>query len=86
MLKDQCISVTELRTKTKDCLEDLEKEPKYIFINNHPVAVLVDISVYEKHFLNTDLIELTKDEVDEDLMKEAQRAKKSRKSELTNIR
>lgn len=86
MLKDQCISVTELRTKTKDCLEDLEKEPKFIFINNHPVAVLVDINIYEKHFLNPDLIELTKDEVDEDLLLEAKKAKKSRKSDLTNIR
>lgn len=85
MLKDQCISVTELRTKTKECLEDLDKEPKYIFINNHPIAVLVDINKYEEHFLNPELIELPNDEVDEKLEKQAKTAKKSKKSDLVNI-
>lgn len=86
MFKDQCISVTELRTKTKACLEDLDKEPKYIFINNHPIAVLLDINEYEEHFLKPELIELQSNEVDEKLAKQALAAKKSKKSILINIR
>lgn len=86
MLKDQCISVTELRTKTKECLEDLDKEPKYIFINNHPIAVLLDVDQYEEHFLKHDLVELADEEVDESLKEQALKAKKSKKSDLINIR
>lgn len=85
MLKDQCISVTELRTKTKECLEDLNKEPKYIFINNHPIAVLLDINEYEEHFLKPELIELPNDAVDEKLAKQALVAKKTKRSDLVNI-
>lgn len=85
MLKEQCISVTDLRTKTKECLEDLQKEPKYIFINNHPVAVLVDIDVYEKHFMKPELRELDKFSVDSDLIKAAEVARKSKKKDLLNI-
>lgn len=86
MFQDQCVSVTDLRTKTKECLENLDKEPKYIFINNHPIAVLIDINEYEEHFLQPDLTELTEDETDENLKKQAASAKKSRKSDLINIR
>lgn len=86
MFQDQCISVTDLRTKTKECLEDLDKEPKYIFINNHPIAVLLDIHEYEEIFLKPKLIELRTDEVDEKLKKHAAAAKKSKKSDLINIR
>lgn len=86
MLKDQCISVTELRTKTKECLEDLDKEPKYIFINNHPIAVLVDINAYEQHFLKPELVELSGDEVDEKMAQRALAAKKSKRSDLMNVR
>jgi len=85
MFKDQCISVTELRTKTKECLEDLNKEPKYIFINNHPIAVLLDINEYEEHFLKPELIELPSDAVDSKLAKQALAAKKAKKSDLVNI-
>ena len=85
MLKDQCISVTDLRTKTKTCLEDLEKEPKYIFINNKPVAVIIDVVEYEKNFLKPELIELAKNEVDETLAKEASKARKTRKQDLLDI-
>ena len=77
MIKDQCISVTDLRTKTKTCLEDLEKEPKYIFINNKPIAVIVDIVEYEKNFTKPELVELPINEVDEQLKKEASSAKKT---------
>lgn len=48
MLKDQCISITDLRVKTKDCLEGLKGKPKYIFANNKLVGVLVDPDEYEK--------------------------------------
>ena len=85
MFQDQWISVTELRTNTKDCLENLAKEPKYIFINNRPIAVLLDINIYEEHFMKPELVALNKDEVDENLLKQAKRAKKSKKSDLINI-
>ena len=85
MIKDQCVSVTDLRTKTKTCLDGLEKEPKYVFINNKPVAVILDIGEYEKNFMKPKLVELAKDEVDSDLIKEASSAKKTRKKELIDI-
>ena len=58
MLKNQCISVTELRLNTKKHLEDLQKadlkhKEKFIFVNNKPVAVLMDIELYEKRAINT---------------------------------
>lgn len=86
MFQDQCISVTDLRTKTKECLEDLNKEPKYIFINNRPIAVLIDIISYEKCCLKPELIELNDNEVDEKLIKQAKKAKQAKKSDLINIR
>lgn len=85
MLKDQCISVTDLRVETKKCLENLEKEPKYIFINNEPIAVLVDIVEYENNFLRPKLVELKEHEVDEATKKQALKAKKSRKEDLMDI-
>lgn len=50
MKKDQCISVTDLRKKTKECLQGLETSPKYVFVNNKPVAVLLGIAEYEQQF------------------------------------
>ena len=85
MFQDQCISVTELRTKTKECLENLNKEPKYIFINNHPIAVLIDIKEYEERFTGAQLIELNENEVNEDLKARAAKARKSKKSDLIDI-
>lgn len=85
MLKDQCISVTDLRKKTTQCLNSLEGEPKYIFINNKPVAVLIDIFEYEEKFLKPELVELREDEVDEFLRKKATHARKSRKKDLLSI-
>lgn len=86
MIADQCISVTDLRTKTKKCLEGVEHEPKYIFINNKPVAVILNIQQYEKNFPRPELIELKENEVNEELKKEASIAKKTRKKDLINIR
>lgn len=47
MLSKQCISITDLRTKTNECLQDLEIAEKYIFINNKPVAVIMDVAQFE---------------------------------------
>lgn len=85
MIKDRCISVTDLRTKTKDCLTDLDKHPKYVFINNRPIAVILDIKEYEDNFYETDLVELPKSEVTKDLLHKAKKALKSDKSQLMNI-
>jgi hypothetical protein len=49
------------------------------------VAVLVDIDVYEKHFMKPELLELDKDSVDGELMKAAEVAKKSKKKDMLNI-
>lgn len=85
MLKDRCVSVTDLRTKTKDCLADLAKNPKYVFINNRPVAVILDVQAYEDNFYETDLVELPKSEVTKSLIRKAKKALKIDKSELMNI-
>lgn len=85
MLQDQCISVTDLRTKTKECLEDLNNQPKYIFMNNKPIAVIVDIGEYEEHFMKPELIELSKGEVSEGLLKKAATARKLKRADLINI-
>lgn len=76
MTKNQCISVTTLRTKTKQCLTGLRKDPKYIFVNNAPVAVLVDIDEYEKEFIKPELIELGREEVTPAMRKALDKAKK----------
>lgn len=86
MLKKQCISVTTLRTKTKECLEDLAKDPKFIFVNNEPVAVLLDIQEYEEYFQGPALRELRRDEVPTSLKKEmAAIIRKTKKKDLINI-
>lgn len=43
MLKDQCISITDLRKNASKYIKDLKNKPKYIFVNNKPIAVLVDV-------------------------------------------
>lgn len=85
MFKDQCISITDLRTKTKECLEDLEREPKYVFVNNKPIAVLLDINEYEIAFMKPELKELSIKEVDHSILKAAASARKAKKSELVNL-
>jgi len=56
MLTDQCISVTDLKKNMNAYVKDLKKD-KIIFVNNSPVAVLMDVRKYEKmmhanNFLN----------------------------------
>ena len=62
MLADQCVSITDLRFKTKECLSDLWRHEKYVFINNKPVAVLVDIAQFEKW---NNLFDFDKDNIDQ---------------------
>ena len=85
MFKDQCISITDLRTKTKECLEDLAIEPKYVFVNNKPIAVLLDINEYEVVFMKPELRELSLEEVDSTTLKAAQNARNTKKSDLVNL-
>ena len=47
MLTDQCVSVTDLKKNMNAYVKDLRKD-KIIFVNNAPVAVLLDIKKYEK--------------------------------------
>ena len=89
MIVDQCISITKLRTKTKECLEDLDENEKYIFVNNKPVAVLIDVKDFEeikkKSGSLPEIKEIDEKEVTADLKKKAEKAKKIKKSDLVNI-
>jgi hypothetical protein len=85
MLSNRCVSVTDLRTKTKQCLDDLDTEPKYIFTNNRPIAVLVDVNQYEEYFLRPSLIELKANQVNTKLRAGAKLARRSKPKDLVNI-
>lgn len=86
MLRDQCISVTDLRTKTKQCLDGVAREPKYIFINNRPIAVIMGLRAYESGFVEPRLFELSEDAVDARVKKRAASARRMKKAGLMNIR
>lgn len=44
MITDQCVSITDLKRNASWLIKSLKKEwNKVIFINNKPVALLVDI-------------------------------------------
>ncbi len=86
MFREQCVSVTDLRTKTKQCLDGITRDPKYIFINNRPVAVLVSIRAYEEQFMQPHLVELSENAVDVSVKKQAAAARRTKKSSLINIR
>ena len=47
MLTDQCVSVTDLKKNMNAYVKDLKKDT-IIFVNNAPVAVLMDVKKYEK--------------------------------------
>ena len=51
MLTDQCVSVTDLKKNMNAYIKDLKKD-KIIFVNNAPVAVLMDVKKYEKMMQN----------------------------------
>lgn len=85
VLKEQCISVTELRTKTKECLKHIQEAPKFVFINNKPIAVLVDIDTYETYIEQLGLHPLPLQQATKQLTKQAAKAQKIPKKDLTNI-
>lgn len=47
MFTDQCVSVTDLKKDMNSMLKNLRKD-KIIFVNNTPVAVLMDVRKYEQ--------------------------------------
>jgi len=85
MLQDQCISVTELRTKTKAALEGLSGQPKVVFMNNKPIAVIISVEEYDKHFSLPQLRKLEKHEITPELQKLADETIKMDESEFLNI-
>lgn len=85
MLKNQCVSITELRLQTKQCLEGLEKGEKYIFINNKPKAVLISVEDFETYFQKPMLIELSTDEVAPKLRAKIAKSRKIPPSQLLNL-
>lgn len=85
MLQDQCISVTDLRKRTTQCLQNLKKGAKYIFINNKPVAVILDINLYEEQFRKPELMELPESEITPEIQKLAKEAREMNSSEFVNI-
>ena len=57
MLTDQCVSVTDLKKNMNAYVKDLRKD-KIIFVNNAPVAVLIDIKKYEKMIREGNLLNI----------------------------
>jgi len=50
MLTKQCISVTDLKKNTSMYIKSLKTDgAKTIFINNKPVAMLIDIEQFDLH-------------------------------------
>lgn len=84
LLKDQCISVTDLRNRTKECLEHLDEGEKYVFVNNKPKAVIIDVEVYES-LIRPKFVKLSDDEVTDVLKKKIQKSKNREKTDLVNI-
>ena len=57
MLTDQCISVTDLKKNMNAYVKDLRRD-KVVFVNNAPVAVLMDIKKYEKLMREGDFLNI----------------------------
>lgn len=85
MLKEQCISVTDLRLNTKKCLSGLNKGEKYVFINNKPTAVLVSIEDFESFFKKPMLIELSSDDVSNVMKEKIELSKKRNLNEFVDL-
>ena len=58
MITDQCVSVTDLKKNMNAYVKDLKKE-KIIFVNNTPVAVLMDVRKYEKMIWERNIVNIT---------------------------
>ena len=57
MLTDQCVSVTDLKKNMNAYVKDLRRD-KIIFVNNAPVAVLMDVKKYEKIMLKDNFLNI----------------------------
>lgn len=84
MLKDQVISVTDLRVRTKECLEDLDQTPKFVIMNSKMVAVLLGPDEYET-LIRPDLIELPAHAVSPAMRRKAHQAKRMPKEKLLDL-
>lgn len=82
---DKCISVTDLRMKTKECLSNLNEGERYIFVNNKPTAVLVDINIFEKLQSPIELRELSSKEISPSLKKKIKVSQNLPKSAFINL-
>ena len=58
MITDQCVSVTDLKKNMNAYVKDL-KRAKIIFVNNTPVAVLMDVRKYEKMIWEKNIVNIT---------------------------
>lgn len=58
MITDQCVSVTDLKKNMNAYVKDLKRE-KIIFVNNTPVAVLMDVRKYEKMIWERNIVNIT---------------------------
>lgn len=84
MLKDQVISVTDLRVRTKECLEDLDRTPKFVIMNSKMVAVLLGPEEYET-LIRPDLVELPVHAVTSTMRGKARQAKRTPKEKLLDL-
>lgn len=84
MLSQQVVSVTDLRKKTKECFEGLDKTPKFIFINNKIAAVLLAVDEYES-LIRPDLMELPLAQATSTMKKNARKARKLSRNDLMDI-
>ena len=57
MITDQCVSVTDLKKNMNAYVKDLKRD-KIIFVNNIPVAVLMDVKKYEKMMQEGNLLSI----------------------------
>jgi prevent-host-death family protein len=57
MLTDQCVSVTDLKKNMNAYVKDLRKD-KIIFVNNAPVAVLMDVKKYERMMIGNKFLNI----------------------------
>jgi len=57
MLTDQCVSVTDLKKNMNAYVKDLRKD-KIIFVNNAPVAVLMDVKKYERMMIENKFLNI----------------------------
>jgi prevent-host-death family protein len=86
MVKDQCISITDLRRNAKKVLDQLSQVgAQYIFVNNRPKAVILDIDEYEDLSGKTFLRRLPDSEVTPEMKKKIEETKKIPDSELLNL-